>query len=162
MPIVDLQGFAFVCVLQPGPQAIDHNGHVNVAHYGLFYEEATDIWHPQFGMSMEYKAKENATFFASESHMKYVREVPPDGKMAIHARVDDLSQKAMVSIMLMADPATGELISAQEQLWLHVDLATRRVVPMRADVARPLAELVASQPPLGAPLPFKRTIEFRR
>lgn len=162
MPIADLQGFEHVCTLEAGAASIDDNGHVNVAHYGIFFEEAACVWHPQFGMSDAYKDATGCTFFASETHMKFFREVLPGGRMDIHARVAELSPKAMLSVLLMVDPESGELFSAQELLWLHVDLASRRVRAMPAELAGRLEQVVARQGALRGPLPLKRAIEFRR
>lgn len=162
MPIAELDGFALVHSMTVDERSIDDNGHVNVAHYSLFFEDAANAWHPEFGMSLGYKDEVGGSFFVSECHMKYFHEALLGQRLDIYGRVSEASQKAILTDLLIVDAASRELIAGQEMLFVHVDIAERRPAPMREPLASMLADLVKRQPPRVSALPYKRRLEFRR
>ena len=155
-------GFDFADTVTPTAQSMDVNGHVNVGYYGVFFDMAADTWLTAHGMSEEAITSGNVSLFASETHTRYYREVRPGGRMDVYFRVADLSPKALLAHLAMRDPETGELIAMLECLWLGVDLETRRVTAIPADVHARFAASKARHDAVTPDLPFKGVIAFRR
>jgi acyl-CoA thioester hydrolase len=160
----DVPGFDFAATKTPHAASIDFNGHVNVGYYGVFFDEAADLWLPRYGLTDAYVKSEQSSLFASETRTRYFREVLPGGAMDVYARVEDVSPKALHVVMIMLDPTSGELIAALEILWLSVDLKTRRVHPMDAAIFAAFDAAKARHHAAAPELPYKRGrgIEFRR
>jgi hypothetical protein len=68
----------------------------------------------------------------------------------------------MLTALLMAGPETGEPIGGQDMLFVHVDMATRRLAPKREPLWSLLTELLARQAPRVSPLPYTRRLAFGR
>lgn len=162
MPALELDGFELVYSMIVDERSIDDNGHVNVAHYSLFFEEAANAWHPKFGMSLEYKDKHGGSFFVSECHMKYFHEALLGQTLDHYGRVSELSEKATLTDLLIVERESGELIAGQEMLFVHVDIEARRPAAMRDPLKSMIADWVKRQAPRVSPLPYKRRLEFRR
>ncbi|MEZ5923612.1 MAG: thioesterase family protein [Hyphomicrobiaceae bacterium] len=162
MPATDLDGFELVYSMIVGEGSIDDNGHVNVAHYSLFFEDAANEWHPRFGMSLDYKDKHGGAFFVSECHMKYFHEALLGQRLDLYGRISDVSEKAALTDLLILERESGELIAGQEMLFVHVDIDARRPAAMRDPLKSMLAAWVQQQAPRVSPLPYKRRLEFRR
>lgn len=162
MPIVELDGFTLVYSMIVDERSIDDNGHVNVAHYSLFFEDAANAWHPRFGMSLDYKDKLGGSFFVSECHMKYFHEALLGQRLDLYGRVAEASEKAALTDLLIIERESGELIAGQEMLFVHVDIEARRPAAMRDPLKTMLAEWMTKQAPRVSPLPYKRRLEFRR
>ena len=54
---------------------IDYNGHMNLAYYVLAFDYATDAFLDYLGLTEEFRARRQASTFAAEIHVNYLREL---------------------------------------------------------------------------------------
>jgi acyl-CoA thioester hydrolase len=127
------------------PEWIDYNDHMNVAYYVLAFDWAVDAFFDYIGLDEAYRKRHGATTFAAECHVTYRREVRAGDPLRFTARLIDYDAKRLRYLMEMYHDREGYLAATCEWLSLHVDLASRRVAPMAAELAERLAALHAAQ-----------------
>ncbi len=128
------------------PEWLDGNGHMNLAYYVLVFDGGTDAWLDRAGLGAAYRGTTGRSVFAVESHTIYRQEVGLHAPLQVRTRLAASGGKRIHLLHEMT--SRGAEVALQEVLFLHVDLATRRSVPL--DAARLAA--VASLLP-DAPLP---------
>ena len=124
------------------PEWLDCNGHMNLAYYVLVFDCGTDAWLEQAGLGSAYRLT-GRSVFAAETHTVYRQEVGSDAPILVRTRLAAASGKR---IHLLHEMSSGEsLVAMQEVMFLHVDLTTRRSVPL----CEPDAARVAALLPVG-------------
>jgi acyl-CoA thioester hydrolase len=126
------------------PGWIDYNGHLNMAHYHTLFDRAVDEAFALAGLGPDYAERRAASFFAAESHVLYKRELAADQQVRITVQLLNFDEKRLHYYMEMRHAAEGWLAATSENLSLHVDLATRKVVPFPDDILANLAVMKAS------------------
>jgi acyl-CoA thioester hydrolase len=161
-PNIATPGFAFCCTLVPGPETIDYNGHVNIGHYGLLFEDAARAFLPRYDLSRQYRERTNRALFVVEMHMGFWAEIREGETVDVHFRLVDTKANALHALYLMISRKCGEPAAWQEVLYLHIDLATRKVVPMDPHTQDALADLITQQVQPLFSIPVGRRIALRR
>lgn len=137
---------------------VDYNGHMNEAHFLKVFSDATDQLLDWAGMDAACVA-EGFSVFTVETHIRHLGEVNIGDRVKVTTRVIEGGAKKLHlwSEMFVGD----ELCATGEQLLLHMDLATRKSAPPRADVAAWLGAAKAAHG--GWPLPdgFGRAVAQR-
>lgn len=126
------------------PEWIDYNGHMNVAYYTLVFDHAVDALFEHIGLGAGYRDAGSGSTFAAEQHVTYNREVVEGDEVRIETRLVGFDEKRIHHYHEMFHAADGYLAATTEFLSLHVDLATRRVGPMPAEIMDRLAPLHAA------------------
>lgn len=128
---------------QPVPVAFeDANGHLNVRHYtGIASEGLDESLVPQ-GISQNWPAKGHACFSA-EHHLVYLAEMRTGDKMSTRVRLLGRSERAVHALAYLLDDTHQRLSFVMEEIFLHIDMETRRTAPWPADVAAALDERIA-------------------
>jgi acyl-CoA thioester hydrolase len=120
------------------PDWIDSNDHMNLAYYVVLFDRATDAIYDAFGLGRDYKARTGCGTFAAESHNLYEQELRLGERVRIATWVLGADRKRLHLAHEMYRLTDGARAATQELLYLHVDLARRRVAPWPDDVAAQL------------------------
>jgi acyl-CoA thioester hydrolase len=111
------------------PEWIDANGHMNLAYYVVLFDYATDALFDAIGIGRAYKEATNHGTFVAETHNLYQRELLVGERVRIATQILDSDEKRLHLAHEMFSLASGERAATQELMYLHIDLAARRVVP---------------------------------
>ncbi len=117
------------------PAWIDSNDHMNLAYYVVLFDFATDAIYAALGMGPGYKAATNCGTFAVETHILYDNELRLGERVRVASHVLGADAKRLHLGHEMIRLADGKRAAAQELLYLHIDLAVRKVTPWPEAVA---------------------------
>lgn len=130
---------------------IDANGHLNLAYYVVLFDYATDALFDTLGIGLRYKQASNHGTFAVETHNLYERELLVGEQVRVVTQILWTDSKRLHFAHEMFSLASGQRAATQELMYLHIDLAARRVVPWPAEVRERLAEAAAAHSRLPRP-----------
>ena len=133
------------------PEWIDANNHMNLAYYIVLFDYATDALFDVIGIGRQYKDSTNNGTFAVEAHNLYERELLVGERVRISTLVLGVDGKRLHLAHEMFAVVTGQRAATQELMYVHVDLAKRRVVPFPDDVRERLAAAAAAHAHLPRP-----------
>ena len=140
------------------PGWIDFNGHMNVAYYVLIFDHAVDALFNHVGLDTDYRTRTTGSTFTVESHITYDRELVEGDEARCTAQLMDFDEKRIHHYYEMYHATEGYLAATTEFMSLHVDLETRRVVPMPDAILDQLGGLMASHARLPRPENLGRVI----
>lgn len=129
---------------QPVPVPFeDANGHLNVRHYTGIASEGLDESLADLGIPQNWPAKGHACFSA-EHHLTYLAELRTGVRLSSRVRLVGRSERAAHALVYLLDDTHERLSFVMEEVFLHIDMSTRRTAPWPADVASALdAEIAA-------------------
>jgi acyl-CoA thioester hydrolase len=130
---------------------IDYNGHLNMAYYNLLIDRAVDEAFALVGLGPDYARERNASYFTAEAHVRYLRELAAETPVRTTIRLLDFDGKRLHFFAELHHADEGWVSATSEQLALHVDLASRRVIPWPDDILERLAAMKAAHTALPAP-----------
>ncbi len=125
------------------PEWLDGNGHMNLAYYVVVFDRGTDAWLDLAGLG-EADRRDGGTVFAVETHTLYRQEVGLGDALHVRSWLVDADGKRLHLAHEMT--SGGALVAMQECLFIHMDLATRRVRPFSPAQAAQIAALTAPAP----------------
>lgn len=127
---------------------IDYNGHLSEPYYVLVFGNATDAVMEHVGLGPDYRAREQASLFTVEAHVRYLDEVSAEAHLEVRSSVIGASAKLLrIWHEMYAD---GRLRATEEILGVHVDTAAGRSSAFPDDVLRRISdELVVAPPEAG-------------
>jgi acyl-CoA thioester hydrolase len=130
-------------VQQPVPMAFeDANGHLNVRHYTGIASEGLDESLVQVGIPQMWPAMGHAVFSA-EHHLTYLAEMRTGDRLSARVRLLGRSERAAHALVYLLDETHQRLSFVMEEIFLHIDMATRKTSPWPDDVAAALDEKIA-------------------
>jgi len=128
---------------QPVPVAFeDANGHLNVRHYTGIASEGLDESLVEVGIPQNWPASGHACFSA-EHHLTYVAELRTGDLMSARVRLLGRSERAAHALVHLVDETHQRLSYVMEEVFLHIDMTTRRTAPWPEDVAAALDRRIA-------------------
>lgn len=133
------------------PDWVDYNGHLNMAYYNVLFDRACDVFVASAGLGPDYVAARGLSYMTAEIHVCYLREVFLGAPLQVRTRILDLDAKRLHLFAELIHAEEGWVSATSEQMYLHVDLVARRVVPWPADLRAGLEALWA--PTRHLPLP---------
>jgi acyl-CoA thioester hydrolase len=133
------------------PQWIDANGHLNLAYYIVLFDYATDALFDALGIGLRYKEATNHGTFAVETHNLYERELLVGERVRVATQVLGADGKRLHFAHEMFSLASGRRAATQELMYLHIDLAARRVVAWLPEARRRVAAAAAVHAGLARP-----------
>ncbi len=137
--LVQLSAYA----VQPVPVAFeDVNGHLNVRHYTGIASEGLDESLVDLGIPQNWPAQGHACFSA-EHHLTYIAELRTGDRMAARVRLLGRSERAAHVLVYLLDESRQRLSYVMEEIFLHIDMETRRTAPWPDDVAAALDKRIA-------------------
>jgi acyl-CoA thioester hydrolase len=143
------------------PEWIDANGHLNLAYYIVLFDQATDVLFDAIGIGIAYKEATNHGTFVVETHNLYERELLLGDRVRVTSQILAADNIRLHVAHEMFAMASGRRAATQELLFLHVDLAARRVAPILPGVRERVAAAVAAHARLPRPAWVGRHIEMR-
>ena len=95
----------------------------------LLFDRAVDECYALAGVGEHYVKTRRASLFAAEAHVVYRRELQLGEMVRVTLQLVDVDDKRVHYVMEMRHAHEGWLAASSENLSLHVDMKTRRVVP---------------------------------
>jgi acyl-CoA thioesterase FadM len=130
-------------VEQPVPIAFeDVNGHLNVRHYTGIASEGIDEALVEVGIAPNWPAKGHACFSA-EHHLTYIAELRTGDRMSARVRLLGRAERAAHALVYLLDESHQRVSFVMEEIFLHIDMETRRTAPWPEDVAAAIDRRVA-------------------
>ncbi len=159
MNTVDAQGVHSMH-LEVLPEWLDYNGHMNVAYYSLGFDQAGEELLKCAGMGEAYTEATQNSWMVLEAHITYQNEAHLGEQLLVKSRVLDCNAKCahLYQEMYRGD----DLCATQEQLMLHVSLASRRGAPFAPQVMAAIERMQVLQAGLSRPDWIGRRIGIRR
>lgn len=141
-------------VQQPVPTAFeDANGHLNVRHYTGIASEGLDYSLVELGIPQMWPAQGHA-IFSAEHHLVYLAELRTGDKLSARVRLLGRSERAAHALVYLLDDSHQQLSFVMEEIFLHIDMETRRTAPWPEDVAAGLDRRIAQD----AELPWEADV----
>ena len=146
---------------QPVPVAFeDVNGHLNVRHYTGIASEGLDESLVPLGIPQNWPAQGHACFSA-EHHVTYLAELRTGDRMSTRVRLLGRSERAAHALVYLLDETHQRLSCVMEEIFLHIDMATRRTAPWPDDVAAALDARIAEDAELPFPVTTSGSLALR-
>jgi acyl-CoA thioester hydrolase len=133
------------------PEWIDANNHMNLAYYTVLFDYATDALFDAIGIGRQYKASTNHGTFVVETHNLYERELLLGDRVRVATQILGIDDKRLHLGHEMFMLASGQRAAMQELMYLHIDLAARRVVPFPPAVRDRVAAAASAHANLPRP-----------
>lgn len=136
------------------PEWEDFNGHVNVAAYYSFHMRAISDGLGQVGWDESYVARTGRSFFSVEQHLRFYDEVLVGHDLNAHFRLLGRNDRFLHGVSILVDLANDRVANTVQFLEAHVDLSTRRTVPLSGEFAEQVDRLMDQhrQLPWSVPL----------
>ena len=128
----------------------DINGHLNVKHYIGIASEGLDEALTEVGIPTNWVDKGFAVFSA-EHHLTYVNELLTGDNVSARVRFVGRSERAIHVLVYLLDDTRQQVAYVMEEIFLHIDMATRKTSAWPEDVATKVDAVVAEH----AKLPFE-------
>jgi len=133
------------------PEWIDFNGHLNLAYYIVLFDYATDALFEAIGIGRTYKDTTNHGTFVAETHNLYERELLVGQRVRVATQILGADAKRLHLAHEMFSLESEERAATQELMYLHIDLAGRRVVPWLPEAGERVAAAAAAHAGLARP-----------
>ena len=140
------------------PEWVDYNGHFNVAYYVLVFDRATDAFFDYLGMGESHMKLSGLSNFVAEMHVTYARELLQGDPLRVATRLLDFDEKRVHFFHQMYHATEGYLASTIELMGLCVDMRTRRVGRMPAEILEALDRVRRAHADLPRPHEVGRII----
>jgi acyl-CoA thioester hydrolase len=111
------------------PEWIDVNGHMNMAYYCVVFDRGNYAAGDALGLGADYVERTSHGIFAAETHTLYFRELHLGDRLSVRTQIISSDRKRLHFAHEIYHFASGERAAAQEVMYLHVDLHSRRVTP---------------------------------
>lgn len=144
------------------PEFIDVNGHMNVRHYLELNADGTTVVCEEVGIDDAYRAERGMGVFTSEHHLRYHSELHLGEELSVHPVVLDRSEKVVHMMTYLLDRTHRRLSNTLELVLVHVDLGTRRPVPMPGEIAAGFDRFIAEGDALSWRAPVCGVMGVRR
>jgi len=105
----------------------------------------------EIGITDAYRAERRMGLFTAEHHLRYYSELHEGDKLSVHVRVLDRGERSVHMMAFLLDRTRGRLSNTLELTVVHVDMDTRRPVPMPDDIAEAFDALVKASHALSWP-----------
>jgi acyl-CoA thioester hydrolase len=136
---------------------IDYNGHMMDAYYFLAFTEATEALLDRVGLGAGYRAETGCGMYTAESHLCFRDSVPAGAELRYSSQLLGCDAKRLHVFHRMA-AAGGPDVATNELMFLHVDIALGRVVPIPEDHRQAVTALAAAHAALPRPASAGRRI----
>jgi acyl-CoA thioester hydrolase len=129
--------------VQPVPVAFeDVNGHLNVRHYTGIASEGLDESLVELGIPQNWSTRGHA-IFSAEHHLRYLAELRTSDRMSSRVRLLGRAERAAHALVYLLDDTHRRVSFVMEEIFLHIDMGTRRTAPWPEDVAAGLDRRIA-------------------
>lgn len=132
------------------PEWIDHNGHMNMAYYGVLFDKGSSHVYRRIGFGSAYRKEHRHTTFSGDFRVRYLRELKLWDRVRCAFQMLDVGPKSFhyVQELIHED---GWVAATGEELSLHIDQSGPRVAPYPPGIKAKLDEIMAEQADLPRP-----------
>jgi acyl-CoA thioester hydrolase len=121
---------------QPVPMPFeDINGHLNVRHYLGIASEGLDESLVELGIPQSWPLTDGHACFSAEHHCTYLTELRTGDLMSARVRLLGRSYRAAHALVYLLDETHQRVSYVMEEIFLHIDMTTRRTAPWPQHVA---------------------------
>jgi acyl-CoA thioester hydrolase len=139
----------------------DVNGHLNIRHYLGIASEGLDESLAPLGILQNWPRVADQAVFSAEHHLTYVTELLTGDSVSVRVRLVGRSERAAHAVVYLVDETHQRLSYVMEEIFLHVDMTTRRTSPWPDDVAAALDKRVAEDQGLPWPVELSGSMALR-
>ena len=139
---------------------IDYNGHLNMAYYNVLFDRAVDEAYELIGIGYDYLKTQNHSTFTAEAHVRYLREIHEGDPVRVEFQLLDYDSKRIHYFETLKHAEQGWISATSENMPLHVNMGTKKVVPFPAGVLERLAATKAAHAKLPVPDGTGRSIRM--
>ena len=122
----------------------DINGHLNIRHYVGIASEGLDESLVAAGIPQNWPTVAGQAVFSAEHHRSYVSELRTGDRISVRVRLVGRSERAAHAVVYLLDDTHERLSYVMEEIFLHIDMESRRTAPWPDDVAAALDERIAA------------------
>jgi len=140
---------------------LDYNGHMSESCYLQLVGNAADVFFRYVGIDEAYRAAGHSLYTA-ETHLHHLREAVLGDRLGVPLQLLDVGPKSLHLFHTVRNEFTGADVATAEQLLVHVDMASGRVVPMPDDLRGRLEAIVKAHAVLPRPHPVGHVMGIRR
>ena len=140
---------------------VDYNGHMSEWCYLLLVGEGADAFFRYVGIDEAYRAAGHSLYTA-ETHLHHLRESALGDRLAVPLQLLDVGPKSLHLFHTVRNEDTGTDVATAEQLLVHVEMASGRVVPMPDDLRGRLAAIMKAHAVLPRPEAVGHVMGVRR
>ncbi|MGL4443106.1 MAG: thioesterase family protein [Alsobacter sp.] len=144
------------------PVWIDYNGHLNMAYYGVLFDNALEQAFSVIGLGGDYAQERDATTMTAEWHVTYKRELLLEHPVRATVQLLDFDDKRIHLYLELRHATEFWLSATAESMNLHVGLTERRVRPFPADIIANLGIMKAAHSGLPRPEAVGRVMGIPR
>lgn len=123
----------------------DINGHLNIRHYVGIASEGLDESLIDVGIAQNWPTVSGQGIFSAEHHMTYLSELRTGDRISVRVRVIGRSERAAHVVAYLLDESHQRVSYVMEEIFLHIDMASRRSAPWPDDVAAALDRRVDAE-----------------
>jgi acyl-CoA thioester hydrolase len=139
----------------------DFNGHLNIRHYLGIASEGLDESLVPLGILQNWPRVADQAVFTAEHHLTYLAELRTGDRISVRVRLIGRSERAAHAVVYLVDETHQRLSYVMEEIFLHVDMTTRRTSPWPEDVAAALDRRVADDQSLPWPVELSGSMSLR-
>lgn len=132
----------------------DINGHLNIRHYVGIASEGLDESLAKVGVPQNWPTVAGHAVFTAEHHMTYLSELRTGDRISVRVRLLGRSERAAHAVVYLLDDTHRRVSYVMEEVFLHIDMDSRRTAPWPAHVAAALDAQVEDD----AALPWQPTL----
>lgn len=144
------------------PEFLDENDHMNIGRYLEVASHALWDCTTTIGMGRPYIDERGLSTFTAEHHLRYFSELRLGDEISTHVRLVERTDKALHSMVFLADRARQVLSFTCEAVLVHVDMSNRRPTPYPDDIAVGLDKLIGESAAVPWPTPACGAMGIRR
>jgi acyl-CoA thioester hydrolase len=147
-------------VMRIEPDWIDYSGHLNRSYYHVLFDRALGEALSLVGLAEDYVRERGLSFFTSEAHVVYHRELQIDDPVRVRVQLVGYDPKRLHLVQELCHAQEGWVSATCELISLHVDLATRKAVPFPDDILANLSAMRTTHGFLPTPTLVGRAIRM--
>lgn len=132
------------------PEWIDHNGHLNMAYYNVFFDHGIDHLFEQIGCGPAYVKNRGMGTFTVAAQVRYLRELKVHSSVSVATRLLEHDDKRLRFFQELHHE-DGWLSATSEVLILHIDMSGPKATPFPPDILERIIALHAAH--AGLPVP---------
>jgi acyl-CoA thioester hydrolase len=127
------------------PRDCDHIGHMNVASYGVKFDEANWVLFCEIGLTPTYLRGERYGMAGVQQNISYKQELFAGDVIEIRSQMLEVAEKRLCFRHEMRKIEDGSVVAISELVAVHLDKQGHKACPMPDAVRRSAAALVAGQ-----------------
>ncbi|MWB78955.1 thioesterase [Pseudooceanicola sp. 216_PA32_1] len=123
------------------PEWIDHNGHLNMAYYGVLFDHGSSFAFRRMGFGPAYRRESGHTTFEAEYRIRYRRELKLGDRVRASFHLLDAGSRAIHYCQELFHE-DGWVAATGEGVNLHIDRSGPRVAPYPPQIVEKIAALL--------------------